>query len=100
MRRWPGSVWSGPLRQKIPSQDSYLLDPPSFRMWPEMVGTRCEAILKNGKRCKREGQLTRTEDGRLTLFCLVHRRLIRESRTASESGIGTINDSIGPSFRN
>ena len=45
----------------------------------ESAYVRCQAILKNGRECKREGQPTLNGvDGGYVYYCLAHRRLLKE----------------------
>lgn len=41
--------------------------------------TRCAAVLKNGRRCKREGEsIFDARSGMSLYYCYAHRRLLRE----------------------
>lgn len=41
---------------------------------------RCRAVLRNGQRCKREGQPVFDErSGRYLYYCIAHRRMLREA---------------------
>jgi hypothetical protein len=45
----------------------------------EAAGTRCEAVLKNGERCKRDGEsVLDGRSGRSLYYCFVHRKMLRE----------------------
>jgi hypothetical protein len=54
----------------------------------ESAETRCRAILKEGRRCKREGQpVFDGRSGRFLYYCIAHRRLLRERGLLNAVGV-------------
>jgi hypothetical protein len=59
------------------TEDYGLLQTTAAKVAPS--GTRCWALLKNGERCKHEGQPTLDgHSDRYLYYCIAHRRLLRE----------------------